>query len=102
MGNAIQKIRKSEKEFTCQAPDAKSVCLGGTFNDWSETSTPLKKSRNGSWSATLSLLPGRYEYKFIVDGKWCCSPDCKDEPSHGCPDCVPNAFGTMNRVIEIE
>lgn len=80
MGNAIQKIRKLEREFTCQAPDAKSVYLAGTFNDWSESGTPLKKNRNGNWSTILSLPPGRYEYKFLIDGRWCCSSDSKDEP----------------------
>jgi 5'-AMP-activated protein kinase regulatory beta subunit len=53
---------------------------------------------DGSWRVELELAPGRYEYKFIVDGAWCCEPGHADAD---CADCVPNACGTMNRVIEV-
>jgi hypothetical protein len=42
--------------------------VAGTFNDWNTTATPLKKSGDGEWKAELQLLPGRYEYKLLVDG----------------------------------
>lgn len=86
--------------FTCTAPAAKAVFVAGTFNDWNPTATPLKRGPKGVWSADIELAPGRYEFKFLVDGVWCCEPSC-DEPHDGCAKCVPNAFGTMNRVIEV-
>jgi len=46
-------------------------------------------------------MPGRYEYKFIVDGTWWCEPGVPDELYAG-EDAVLNAFGTKNRVIEVE
>jgi hypothetical protein len=48
----------------------------------------------------VALPPGRYEFKFVVDGAWCCEPGCEG-PHHGCPKCVPNSSGTMNRLIEV-
>lgn len=90
-------------EITCRAPDAQQVYAAGTFNDWNTTATPLKKSADGGWRAALQLLPGRYEYKLLVDGTWCCEPGCPDRPAiASCTACVANPFGTMNRVIEVK
>ncbi|MCD6502034.1 hypothetical protein J7L01_05485, partial [bacterium] len=49
-------------------PSAKEVFVAGSFNDWSESATPMESDGEGNWSATLDLAPGRYEYKFVVDG----------------------------------
>lgn len=87
-------------EFACSAPHAGIVFLAGTFNGWDPTATPLTRRADGTWAVALDLPPGRYEYKFVVDGRWCCEPGC-EEPAAGCPDCVPNPFGTMNRVLEV-
>lgn len=90
-------------QLSCRAPDAQRIYAAGTFNDWSTTATPLKKSDDGEWKAELQLLPGHYEYKFLVDGMWCCKPGCDDHaPGRLCADCIPNAFGTMNQVIEVK
>ena len=97
--------------FECRAADAKSVFLAGSFNDWNPQSTPMEQTAAGRWETALELTPGRYEYKFIVDGNWCCEPGRED--GAGCPNCVrgdqglhcetcvPNAFGTMNRVLDM-
>lgn len=92
--------RTAGTEFSCQAPHAGVVYLAGTFNGWDPTATPLTRRADGTWAVTLDLPPGRYEYKFVVDGQWCCEPGC-EEPPPNCPHCVPNGFGTMNRVIEV-
>jgi 1,4-alpha-glucan branching enzyme len=49
--------------------DARGVILAGSFNDWSTSSTAMTRTDSG-WVATLTLPPGRYTYKFIVDGRW--------------------------------
>ncbi len=82
-----------EIEFKISAPDAKSVYVAGSFNDWNTKSLPLKKSRDGVWRATVDLPAGRYEYKYFIDGAW-----AKDSP---CTETVPNAFGTHNCSITI-
>jgi hypothetical protein len=51
-----------------------TVYLSGSFNNWSTGGLPM--TRNGDiWQVTLPLKAGRYEYKFIVDGKWIRDPE---------------------------
>lgn len=85
--------------FVCHAPNAKSVFLAGTFNDWDPRSMPMQRRDDGTWRTELALSPGRYEYKFVVDGRWCCEPGYDDQAVF--PHGVPNPFGTMNCVIEV-
>lgn len=87
-------------EFTCHAPEAQSVFLAGDFNQWNPEATPMQKADEGIWTVKLKLAPGRYEFKFIIDEHWSCKPGCRDHDL-SCPNCVINAFGTMNRVIEV-
>ena len=82
------------------APDARSVFVAGTFNGWTPDEIPLQRDEAGQWSTVLDLPPDHYEFKFIVDGQWCCEPGCEDK-HRSCPNCVPNEHGTMNRVIEV-
>ena len=86
--------------FSCRAPHAGIVYLAGTFNGWDPAATTLTRRADGTWAATLDLPPGRYEYKYVVDGRWCCEPG-REEPAAGCPHCVRNSFGTMNRLAEV-
>jgi 1,4-alpha-glucan branching enzyme len=85
---------------SCHAPKATAVFVAGTFNDWKPDATPLHPLPNGTWTGVLPLPLGRHEYKFVVDGQWCCEPGCEHE-YRGCPKCVPNDFGTMNRLLEV-
>ena len=86
--------------FSCRAPEAEEVCVAGSFNGWDPTAEPLDRNADGKWTTSLQLPAGRHEFKFVVDGEWCCEPGCQTA-YHGCPDCVPNSYGTMNRVIEV-
>jgi len=45
------------------------------------------------WEKRLLLPPGRYEYKFVVDGVWMHNPDAGEN--------VRNAFGSLNSVVEV-
>ncbi|MCX6285669.1 MAG: glycogen-binding domain-containing protein [Bacteroidetes bacterium] len=51
---------------------ARNVYIAGTFNNWSTMQTPMIRCDSG-WFITLRLKPGKYTYKYIIDGKW--SPD---------------------------
>jgi len=81
-------------EFKLFAPQAKKVTLAGSFNNWNISALKAKKDAKGTWSAKLSLKPGKYEYKFLVDGNWVNDPKCNS--------CVPNSFGSQNCTIEIK
>lgn len=87
--------------LSCRAPEAKAVFVAGTFNDWKPDATPLHNHlSNSEWAVTLPLPPGHHEFKFVVDGQWCCEPGTPDE-SREDPNCCANSFGTMNRVLEV-
>jgi 1,4-alpha-glucan branching enzyme len=92
--------RRKRVRFSCQAPDAQAVYLAGTFNGWDCVRTPMLREADGQGSIDVALTPGRYEYKFIVDGQWCCEPGQLDEFCEA-PECVCNEHGTTNRVIEV-
>ena len=49
------------------------VYLAGSFNNWSKTANQMTKS-GGVFSTTVTLDPGVYEYKLIVDGEWIHDP----------------------------
>jgi 1,4-alpha-glucan branching enzyme len=85
--------RSKKISFQLHAPTAAVVILTGDFNAWRETGVKMKKENAGIWKADLALNPGRYEYKFIVDGKWWTDP--KNEKT------AINSFGDINSVIEV-
>ena len=86
--------------FRCEAPDAKHVYLVGSFDEWDDNPTALQKRKEGKWSVTKRLPPGRYEYKFIIDDQWCCENDCCAHDL-SCSGCAPNPYGTFNHVIDV-
>ena len=95
----MAKSKSKPVELCCQAPEAGAVFLAGTFNDWRADATPMKRADDGNWTARVKLPPGRHEFKFVVDGEWCCEPSGQREGER--PECVPNGFGTMNRIIDV-
>jgi len=72
---------------------AKQVSLSGEFNGWSPSATPMKRQEDGHWEATVDLAPGRYQYKFVVDGHWIPDPHAHEN--------VWNRHGTLNSVVEV-
>ena len=97
---AAPSVKLAATIFTCHAPAAREVFLAGTFNDWDAKATPMSADAEGNWEVAVALPAGRHEYNFVVDGEWCCEPGY--ETAHdGCPKCVPNSFGTMNRFVEV-
>ena len=72
-------------------PNARSVCVAGTFNEWRPGVTEMVSRGYGRWLKDLVLPPGRYEYRLVVDGKWITDPKC--------PDTAPNPFNSRNSVL---
>ena len=52
--------------FRVWAPHAEKVYLIGTFNGWSETSTPLFNEKNGYWSTDVSEAKAGDEYRYVI------------------------------------
>ncbi|HVP58484.1 MAG TPA: glycogen-binding domain-containing protein [bacterium] len=86
--------KAGEATFELDLPNAKQVFVAGQFNEWSITKTPLEKGADGVWRVTLKLKPGKYEYKFNVDGQWL------EDPKN--PDKVPDPYGGNNSVLTVE
>ncbi len=58
-------------KFIFHAPaDAQTVHLGGTFNNWSTIANPMiDTDKDNCWESSVFLSYGRYEYRFLVNGK---------------------------------
>lgn len=53
-----------------QAHDADLVRLVGDFNQWDLSSTPMKKLKNGDFTATVSLTKdSKYQFRYLLDDK---------------------------------
>lgn len=81
-------------EFKFYAPQAKRVNVVGSFNNWDTKSLLAKKDSKGNWAVKISLKPGKYEYKFLVDGSWLNDPKCNS--------CISNNFGTQNCIVIVK
>jgi len=88
------KAEKKMVEFSLNAPNAKEVYLVGEFNKWSLHALPMKHDNGKQWKARVQLAPGRYEYKYYVDGSW-----VDDVPG---VEKAPNSFGTQNFVMHVK
>ena len=89
----VEKNGKKRIAFKLQAPAAKEVFLVGSFDAWEVGRRSMKQDREGIWKATVSLEPGVYEYRFMVDGEWWDDPCSTDR--------CGNAFGTQNCVVRV-
>ncbi len=77
--------------FSVRAEVGSKVFLAGSFNEWSPSAKEMvDKKGDGVFTATVSLAPGSYQYKFVIDGTWCADPECADW--------VQNDLGTLNSV----
>ncbi|PWU11197.1 MAG: hypothetical protein C5B50_23790 [Verrucomicrobia bacterium] len=93
MKTAKEKTAKQKVTFSYTAPEAKSVLLAGDFTDWDKAPIVLKKEKSGVWTKSVSLPPGQYQYRLLVDGQW------RDDPH--CPNRQPNQFGSQNCVCVV-
>jgi 1,4-alpha-glucan branching enzyme len=85
---------KREVAFVLGSHEAEEVYLCGDFNQWIPGSLPMVRHREDHWwEKRLVLEPGRYEYKFIVNGVWIHNPDA--------PENVLNIHGSLNSVVEV-
>jgi hypothetical protein len=73
------------------------IFLAGNFNDWNpanEKYVLTDEDGDGMWSITVKLMPGTYQYKFVIDGQW-----YKDPHS---PSDAPDGFGGRNGKFDVK
>ena len=80
--------------FEIEHPEAEAVFVAGDFNDWDPAAQRLRRPRKdaGTFVGLVEMPPGRYEFKYVVDGDWMCCPQAPR---------VTNEFGTENSVVEV-
>ena len=91
------KLNKTKKYIFTYKPEpgSKQVNLFGQFNSWNRQNLPMKDLNiDGILEIEIPLDPGRYEYKFYVDGRELIDPEN--------PVKVPNGLGDFNSVRVIE
>lgn len=75
--------------------EAETAFLVGDFNGWNQNADPMKKKKDGTFYAALTLETGKaYEYRYFLDGErwendW--NPDYY----------APNDLGTENSVVDV-
>jgi len=85
----------AEITFSLHEPDAKEVYLVGDFNNWKiDRANRFRRIRDGQWTKKMRLKPGKYHYKFVIDGEW------REDPNNS--DKVINNFGGFNSLIEVK
>ena len=101
-GTPIDKESSAQAEPTTQPklqhvvmhrtfPNAKTVCIAGSFNRWEPAATEMVNFGSDRWRLDLMLKPGKYEYRFVVDGNWSDDPVTHNQ--------IPNPFGGHNSVL---
>ncbi len=82
------------RDFTLKADGAREVHLVGDFNNWAVSSNSLLwQKEEGLWQKRMFLDPGRYRYKFVVDGVW------SNDPTNDYLE--SNPYGGVDSVLEI-
>ena len=79
--------------FKFHAAAGLEVHVAGTFNNWDPTDITLADNGKGTYTASVLLPLGTYEYKYIVNGNWCNASDVGER--------VPNVFGTTNGLLVV-
>ena len=79
--------------FTASYPDAKTVQIAGSFNNWQPEKNAMTKAGDGTWQARIALAKGTYHYRLVVDGKW--QHDAHNDSTE------PNPYGELNSVVKV-
>lgn len=80
--------------FRVHAEGASRVQVAGDFNDWNPWRTPMQHVDKDSFQIKVPLEPGRYMYRYVVDGHW------RNDPENHYVQ--TNPFGELNNVVEFE
>ncbi len=83
-GDASTALKCGEHEFSYVAPaGTKEVFVSGEFNGWADTAAKAAAMSDddgdGTWSVVVDVGPGKWQYKFVVDGEWFVDPDNPDK-----------------------
>ncbi|MEW6558111.1 MAG: alpha-amylase family glycosyl hydrolase [Elusimicrobiota bacterium] len=98
----IVKVKKKSETVISYKPEGKvtDVFIAGEFNGWNPKATRMQKEereerreKREEYFVKLELSPGKYQYKFVVDGNWLSDPEN--------PETTPDGFGGKNSVLVV-
>ena len=82
-------------DFSLKREGVREVHIVGDFNNWSISDKSLLWQKGeGVWQKRIALEPGRYRYKFVIDGEWTTDPS-----NHALE---PNPYGGLDSILELE
>ncbi len=88
-------LRSVEFRYTPVISGVGAVFLAGSFNDWNDAKTKMTDADNdGTYTVSLLLAEGSYQYKFVVDGNW--QADANN------PDTAEDGFGGQNSLLTVD
>lgn len=90
----VKKIARRQINLLYHDTPGKTVFVAGDFNDWQPIRKLEDKNGDGVYRCRLLLVPGEYQYKFLVDDQW------RSDPLN--PDFIPNDFGSLNSVLTVK
>ena len=79
--------------FTIEAPDAERVHLTGDFSNWTLDGGEMEPM-GGLWKKVVKLPPGRYRYRYVVDGRW------RNDPLNAAVE--PSPYGGDDSVLVMD
>jgi chromosome partitioning protein len=92
-GSPFPVVTRQEVTFTIEAPGAEHVLLAGDFNEWTLDGSEMDPI-GGVWTKVIKLPPGRYRYRYVVDGRW------QNDPSNAAVE--PNPYGGHDSILVLE
>ncbi|MEZ5141848.1 MAG: isoamylase early set domain-containing protein [Acidimicrobiales bacterium] len=90
-------LRSGKAKVTFELPpavEAREVAVCGEFNGWGIEPTPLARRKDGRFSTTVTLPPGRYRFRYLLDGeRW--------ENDWTADGYVANDYGSDDSVVTV-
>ena len=86
-------MTSTEVVFVIEARHAAHVQVMGDFNDWNLDGSEMEPG-DGIWKKIVNLPPGRYRYRYIVDGRW------QSDPLNAAVE--PSPYGGHNSILVVD
>jgi chromosome partitioning protein len=79
--------------FSVEAADADQVQLAGDFNDWTLDGSDMDPVGT-VWTKVVKLEPGRYRYRYVIDGHW------QNDPLNAVVE--PSPYGGHDSILVVD
>ena len=80
--------------FEPDSETVSSVNLVSEVDDWDTVARPMTRRKDGSFSTSVTMRPGRYRFRYLVDGqRWV--------NDHNADDFVDNGHGDVDGVVDV-